>query len=164
MPNWNCGSRPARRLRVEEYLHRFPELAEDPQGVGDLIAAEYRLRNRHEPALSLEEYRSRFPDWQPRDNLSGTALRSSARERRSGPWNEWPAAPAEWPVIAGLEVLGELGRGGMGVVYKVRQIALNRLAAVKLLRPGAGEDERNRFRTEAEAAARLRHPHIAADS
>jgi eukaryotic-like serine/threonine-protein kinase len=54
-----------------------------------------------------------------------------------------------------------LGRGGMGIVYLVRQTALKRLAAVKVLRRGADAQERRRFRTEAEAAARLTHPHIA---
>jgi WD40 repeat protein/serine/threonine protein kinase len=66
------------------------------------------------------------------------------------------------PSIPGYEVLGLLGRGGMGIVYQARQLALNRLVAVKMLPAGDPDDagERIRFRREAEAAARLQHPNI----
>src|SRR5262245_16779427 len=71
-----------------------------------------------------------------------------------------PGAPA--PVVAGYEVLGLLGRGGMGVVYQARDLRLNRVVALKMLKAGshAGESERARFRAEAEAIARLQHPNV----
>jgi WD40 repeat protein/serine/threonine protein kinase len=73
-----------------------------------------------------------------------------------------PAPVAGWPQVAGYEVLSELGRGGMGVVYQARQVGLNRLVALKMIREGrhAGASEQARFRTEAEAVARLQHPNI----
>jgi eukaryotic-like serine/threonine-protein kinase len=69
---------------------------------------------------------------------------------------------AGWPSIPGYEILRQLGRGGMAVVYEARQLRLNRCVALKVLRAGdqATPEQLVRFCAEGEIVARLRHPNI----
>src|SRR5947209_1390233 len=75
-----------------------------------------------------------------------------------------PEPPAEFygPDLPGYQIEGVLGRGGMGVVYRARQLALNRPVALKMVLAGAhaAPEDLVRFLGEAEAAARLQHPNI----
>jgi eukaryotic-like serine/threonine-protein kinase len=66
------------------------------------------------------------------------------------------------PVIDGYEILGELGRGGMGIVYRARHVRLNRPCVLKMILAGdhAGPQAIARFLAEAKAVARLRHPNV----
>lgn len=66
------------------------------------------------------------------------------------------------PRIPGYEILGEIGQGGFGRVYRARHVALGREAAIKALRPEKGQSPlpAQRFANEAQALGRLRHPHV----
>jgi serine/threonine protein kinase len=80
--------------------------------------------------------------------------------RRDGPPE--PPTPRSLATVTWYELLEEVGRGRMGVVYRARHVGLNRVVAVKVMRDAlfAGRRERNRFRSEAEAVAGLQHPNI----
>src|SRR6516225_4817407 len=70
--------------------------------------------------------------------------------------------PSEIEEIPGYELLGILGRGGMGIVFRARQVSLKRQVALKMILTGrnARPEDRLRFQKEAEAVARLQHPNI----
>jgi tetratricopeptide (TPR) repeat protein/tRNA A-37 threonylcarbamoyl transferase component Bud32 len=142
---WRRGD----QVPVEDYLRRFPDLAEDETyGLG-LVQNEILLRQHAGENPHLEEYSERFPQF-------AAALREQMEAYQTV--SQSPVRPE----IPDYEILQELGRGGMGVVYQARHVPLKRLVALKMIRVGelAGPDELARFRTEAEAAARLQHPNI----
>jgi hypothetical protein len=156
-------------------LQRWQELQEHGQNISaeDLCAdtpellAELRsaIQARVAPAAGFAatlSLASGSPGHTPRpgpgddEDPNATRTRYPAGAGRQGSAAEGP------PEIPGYEILGELGRGGMGVVYHARQTGLNRPVALKMILAGghAGSHERARFRAEAEAVARLQHPNI----
>jgi len=101
----------------------------------------------------------------PEDEESGLPAKTppnlaSGTNRDSPPISS--CAPALHGDVAGYEILAELGRGGMGVVYKARQQALNRTVALKMILAGshAGPSALARFLKEAETIAHLKHPNV----
>ena len=100
--------------------------------------------------------------------MTSEATLDFSQDGPPGPKKTVPGSSARPPSLGGkhgpadYEILGELGRGGMGIVYKALHRRLNRLVALKMIRGGVHADDIQvtRFRIEAEAVAALRHPNI----
>lgn len=155
---WNSGGAP----RIEEYLDAFaPHFRSEL--LRELLAAENGLRKCHsQPPLELDGCLARFATF---SEIVREALSDNGEDESRGEYQSARALPHDrhLPCFFGqYELLDEIASGGMGVVYRARQLGLNRIVALKMIRTGefATADERLRFQAEAKAAAQLQHPHI----
>jgi WD40 repeat protein len=157
---WQAGE----RAPAEGYVAALPDASTEDALL--LIYGEVLLRAARGEAVALDEYQRRFPQYaeplalqfdlhRALEGLTGSPAGAPATLPPAG----HPAPPADPP---GYEIIGELGRGATGVVYKARHLPLNRVVALKVVRAGphAGPAELVRFRQEADTVARLQHPNI----
>jgi serine/threonine protein kinase/WD40 repeat protein len=159
-------------LRLEDYCRRHPELESTGPLPLECIVQEYRVRRRWGDAPGHHDYLQRFPG---RDEELLPALRGVDRAPtdRADSWGTaLPAGPLSPRVavdgqddflhVPGYEVLEEIGRGGMGVVYKARQAALGRIVALKMLPERSQLDPKvlARFEQEAAVVAQVQHANV----
>ena len=145
---WTGGGRPdvlAAVLEVEERLR--------PAAARELVALDvYYRRRAGEP---LPDYAARVPALDP-DWLAGIICGAGdATAARPGGADRPPRAGDAVRYFGDFELLGEISRGGMGVVYRARQVSLDRVVALKMIKSGefARPVEARRFRQEVEAAS-----------
>jgi WD40 repeat protein len=148
-------------LSVEAYLQQHPWLAAKDDDLLDLISNEIYLRLRRGEKPDPADYRRRFPRLADQIDLQFQLHKSAGPSLPSLPRGSLPGLDAS-PVVPGYEVMEELGRGAMGVVYKARQLSLRRVVALKVMQSTGriNAAQQARFRAEAEAVASLQHPNI----
>ena len=125
------------------------------------ILMEWQRRRESPIPVTVEEVCAGRPDLLPEVRRLAGRLAACDRLLADAGLDAAPKAVGRFE-IRGYEILGVLGRGGMGVVYQAQQVRLKRLVALKMIRAGGQADEAElaRFRLEAEAVARLQHPNI----
>lgn len=154
---WRTGATPT----LEEFLSQVAA-AIQPDAFVELLHLDLAYRRGKGMTPTPAEYLARFPEFGDSIRKAFDSLAGSTLAPRSTP-SPSPPPPAEFPPqIGDYELIGELGRGGMGVVFRARQVSLDRLVALKVIRgDGIMADEYvRRFQSEARAAGRLHHPGI----
>jgi hypothetical protein len=168
--HWRTG----RRVRVEELVAPWAEVRIEREGLLDLIYQEIVVRGENGEEPALEEYQRRFPGLETplerqfalyallRDGAA--ASRASSTAAGMADTIARPLVPSSGPTgrIRQYRLEGELGRGGMGIVFRAHDEHLQRTVALKLLlaKEQASAEQLQRFRSEAEILAQLQHPNI----
>jgi serine/threonine protein kinase len=178
--------------RAEDFFSELAATDSTPDAALELIYTEYVVREELGEHPTAAVWLARFPQWRDRlermldigalfENVDDLLDDDSFAEQATEPESKADASadlpatrdlgpPAKAPTplrepdpwIDHYELLEKIGRGGMGIVYKARQLGLNRIVALKAILAGqdAAPDQRARFRREAETMARLCHPNI----
>ena len=138
--------------------------AERSEAIAALVDEFFERRQAGEN-LTPEQFSAEHPAQaeELRAHLAGLPLIDAACKLDSGPVARAPTRVTRGlPTIEGFDLIEEIGRGGMGIVYKARQLSTKRVVALKVISAGpfASESAVRRFEREVELAARLQHPSI----
>lgn len=182
---WQAGD----RVTIDAYVRQHPELARNADLLSDLILSEIVLRESVGETAALDDYLRRFPQCAsrliqrfrselvtlvPGGDLP-TVSDSPSPDLATIQLDEAGQVAAQdkafqegAPQIPGYRILSELGRGGMGVVYRAKQLSANRDVALKVVRTdvldtlplATRQTTLDRFRHEAHAAAQLEHENL----
>ena len=168
---WQNGDQP----RLEDHLYGC-ETGSQQALFSELLKVELEHCCHRSPLPTREEYEQRFPnltaavdavfrecvdsETQSRQELAATVVGSS--EDESQPTTV--EADTVLPTIPGYQVLELIGGGGMGLVYRARNLRMNRIVAIKIVRPDASKKDQQRFaemfEAEIQAAAKFQHKNV----
>lgn len=158
-------------FRAETYVEAYRGLDPPPDEAIELILVEYEARRQRGEPADVEEECSRFPEWREYLRRQFMVL-GALNERAEQTTSIGATAPAQarcsgetgpdMPQLGPHELLEKLGGGGMGVVYRARDLVLHREVALKMMQPDCmdGPGAVERFYREAQAVASLRHPNV----
>jgi tetratricopeptide (TPR) repeat protein/predicted Ser/Thr protein kinase len=178
--------------RLEEFLDEMSNHPDRPHLLRELLLLDFEFTLRRGSTLNLDELRQRFPNDRelvetvyarsvgnaasssqvtsagiPESQVLTELLVQGVPSGGTGVENS-RQSNGDFPLPRGYRVLGELGRGGMGVVYKAHQLLTDRMVAIKVIRPEGlvllekARKQRllDRFHGEIKAVAKLDHPNI----
>ena len=160
---WRAARSSGARPRIEDFLRDLPEPARALL-LRELLLAEVHYRRQLGEHPQPEDYQARFPQLDPNWLAGAVGVPVETQTERRDPGAAATSGRNNAKRLGDFEILRQIGRGGMGVVYAAIQTSLNRKVALKVLFSSLGLTPKavQRFRREAEAAARLHHTNIVA--